>query len=141
LDGGGGARYVPSVRTLLALAVITVLACSGGKPEPAHPATPPDAGATEPPASSDAGPPPAADAPLTEKECDALFDHAMDLAAAQRAAGARRPEDAATDDEVATAKARFRPKYQAECLQHTSRKVWACGMKAPDYQSFAACSD
>jgi hypothetical protein len=79
---------------------------------------------------------PAGDTAPNERECDALFAHVVQLAAAdQRAA---MPQASVTDADVAADQAALRASALAEC-RTMSRTSYACALAAPSSEQLRAC--
>jgi hypothetical protein len=117
----GAHANIKSVTRLLVLLV----ACGGCAGTPNHPA-----------AAIDHGAAPVTEVAPSEHECDALFAHVAELAAAdQRAA---MPQSPATEADVAADQAALHASAMTEC-RAMRRATWGCAVAAPSSELMVAC--
>ena len=98
-----------------------LLVACGPKPTPAHP----DRGSASAPPDA-----PVAEIPPSDGDCDALFAHAVALAAAD--------QPAATDEDQTRARADIKVQYAARChaMAHAD---YLCALSAPTLAAFGDC--
>jgi len=83
-------------------------------------------------------PVPGGDGPLTEADCVQLIDHILDLGLA-RQRREKKPEEVATEEQVAQIRARMHQQQVGECLRGYDRAAWRCAMAATTEEALGAC--
>jgi len=109
------------IRRLGWLATLAV-ACGGGHPTPKPPVTP-----VEPPATADAP---------SDRECDELVAHAVELHVAELRAA--RPNQLPTEAEQQTARREIHAALGGEC-RRVARTAYACAIAAKTTAELTSC--
>jgi hypothetical protein len=130
------------VRLAGILCLLLGAAACGGRTGPgaSDPVMPPDRStgtggtADREPRTGDDG----ADAPVTERECEALLAHVIALANEAHVRNVP-PEQAPTDEQLVEIRARLAPRFLPACLA-LDRHAFACEMRAQSTDELLACA-
>lgn len=122
------------MRTALPLALLVACSSSSGAPPAATPAAAP---AQDDASDSTAAAATPSDAPLTEDDCVALFDHLIDIKLDELRASVP-PDQVPTDEQVEEIRERMRSEEMPRCLAG-DRQTFACALAATTAEDVAAC--